>query len=79
MRAALPRLGTSLRIRVHAIMGLACTFHKNLAWLIAKTCFAFKTVHRERIIEESCAILAMNHQSYPSRARRCSHLRAAES
>ena len=45
-------------------MGLAYAFHKNLAWLIAKTCFAFKTVHRERIIEEGGAILAMNHQSY---------------
>ena len=45
-------------------MGLAYTLHKNLAWLIAKTCFAFKTVHRERIIEEGGAILAMNHQSY---------------
>ena len=45
-------------------MGLAYAFHKNLAWFIAKTCFAFKTVHRERIIEEGGAILAMNHQSY---------------
>ena len=45
-------------------MGLCYSFHKNLARLIAKTCFAFKTVHRERIIEEGGAILAMNHQSY---------------
>lgn len=45
-------------------MGLAYALHKNLAWLIAKTCFRFKTVHRERIIEEGGAILAMNHQSY---------------
>lgn len=45
-------------------MGLAYAFHKNLAWLIAKTCFRFKTVHRERIIEEGGAILAMNHESY---------------
>ena len=45
-------------------MGLCYSFHKNLARLIAKTCFAFKTVHRERIIEEGGAILAMNHESY---------------
>ena len=45
-------------------MGLAYTFHKNLARLIAKTCFQFKTIHRERIIEEGGAILAMNHESY---------------
>ena len=45
-------------------MGLTYTFHKNLARLIAKTCFAFRTIHRERIIEEGGAILAMNHQSY---------------
>ena len=45
-------------------MGFAYTFHKNLARVLAKTCFAFKTVHRERIIEEGGCILAMNHQSY---------------
>lgn len=45
-------------------MGLTYAFHKNLARLIARTCFAFRTVHRERIIEEGGAILAMNHQSY---------------
>ncbi len=45
-------------------MGFAYAFHKNLARLIAKTCFSFKTVHRERIIEEGGALLAMNHQSY---------------
>ena len=45
-------------------MGLTYTFHKNLARFLAKTCFAFKAVHRERIIEEGGAILAMNHQSY---------------
>jgi 1-acyl-sn-glycerol-3-phosphate acyltransferase len=32
--------------------------------LIAKTLFSFKVVHRERIIEEGGAILAMNHESY---------------
>ena len=45
-------------------MGFAYAFHKNLARLIAKTCFAFKTVHPERIIEEGGVILAMNHESY---------------
>ena len=45
-------------------MGRTYTFHKNLAWLIAKTCFAFKTVHRERIIEAGGTVLAMNHESY---------------
>lgn len=45
-------------------MGFTYAFHKNLAWLIAKTCFAFKTVHGERIIEGGGCILAMNHQSY---------------
>ena len=45
-------------------MGLCYFLHKNLARLIAKTCFAFQTVHRERIIEEGGALLAMNHQSY---------------
>ena len=45
-------------------MGLTYAFHKNLARLIAKTCFAFKTVHGERILEEGGCILAMNHQSY---------------
>src|SRR5688500_13784990 len=32
--------------------------------LIAKSLFSFKVVHRERIIEEGGAILAMNHESY---------------
>ncbi len=45
-------------------MGFAYTFHKNLARVLAKNCFGFKTVHRERIIEEGGCILAMNHQSY---------------
>jgi 1-acyl-sn-glycerol-3-phosphate acyltransferase len=34
------------------------------ALVIAKSLFAFKVVHRERIIEEGGAILAMNHESY---------------
>lgn len=32
--------------------------------ILAKSLFAFKVVHRERIIEEGGAILAMNHESY---------------
>jgi 1-acyl-sn-glycerol-3-phosphate acyltransferase len=36
----------------------------NLSRLVARTCFRFKVLHRERIIEEGGAILAMNHQSY---------------
>jgi len=32
--------------------------------IIAKTLFSFKVVHRERIIEQGGAIMAMNHESY---------------
>jgi len=32
--------------------------------VIAKTCFFYRVRHRERIIEEGGAILAMNHESY---------------
>jgi 1-acyl-sn-glycerol-3-phosphate acyltransferase len=32
--------------------------------VIAKTCFFYRVLHRERIIEEGGAILAMNHESY---------------
>lgn len=35
-----------------------------LAWLVGKILFRFRVIHRERIIEEGGAILAMNHQSY---------------
>ncbi|MEA3212127.1 MAG: 1-acyl-sn-glycerol-3-phosphate acyltransferase [Chthoniobacter sp.] len=45
-------------------MGAWYQFHYYLAKGIAKTLFSFKTVHRERIIEEGGVILAMNHQSY---------------
>ena len=45
-------------------MGATYQFHYHLARLLARTLFAFKVVHRERIIEEGGAILAMNHQSY---------------
>jgi 1-acyl-sn-glycerol-3-phosphate acyltransferase len=34
------------------------------SFVIAKTLFAFKVVHRERIIQEGGVILAMNHESY---------------
>jgi 1-acyl-sn-glycerol-3-phosphate acyltransferase len=45
-------------------MGVVYQIGYNVSKLIAKTCFAFKVVHRERIIEEGGVILAMNHQSY---------------
>jgi 1-acyl-sn-glycerol-3-phosphate acyltransferase len=45
-------------------MGAVYQIGYNLSKAIATTCFAFKAVHRERIIEEGGAILAMNHQSY---------------
>ncbi len=34
------------------------------AWLVGKLLFRFRVIHRERIVEEGGAILAMNHQSY---------------
>lgn len=45
-------------------MGAIYQFHYNLAKLLAKALFSYKVAHRERIIEEGGAILAMNHQSY---------------
>ena len=45
-------------------MGACYSIHKTLARLLAKTCFRFKTIHRERIIEEGGCIQAMNHESY---------------
>ena len=45
-------------------MGAHYTFSKGLAWVLAKTCFAFKVVHRERIIEQGGVLIAMNHESY---------------
>ncbi len=45
-------------------MGAVYQITYNLSRFIAKTCFAFRAVHKERIIEEGGAILAMNHQSY---------------
>lgn len=45
-------------------MGGWYRFGYNLTRVLAKSCFAFKVVHRERIIEEGSCVLAMNHQSY---------------
>jgi 1-acyl-sn-glycerol-3-phosphate acyltransferase len=45
-------------------MGAVYQFHYHLSRFLAKSLFAFKVVHPERIIEEGGAILAMNHQSY---------------
>ena len=45
-------------------MGTVYQFHYHLSRFLAKSLFAFKVVHPERIIEEGGAILAMNHQSY---------------
>ncbi len=45
-------------------MGVVYQTVFHLSNFIARTCFAFRAVHRERIIEEGGAILAMNHQSY---------------
>ncbi len=39
-------------------------FGYALTWLLGKTLFRFRVIHRERIIEDRGAILAMNHQSY---------------
>lgn len=45
-------------------MGGWYRFSYRLSQVLAKCLFAFKVVHRERIIEEGGAILAMNHESY---------------
>src|SRR5258708_4456599 len=45
-------------------MGGWYRFGYFLSVAIAKSLFAFKVVHRERIIEEGGVILAMNHESY---------------
>ncbi len=36
----------------------------HLARFLGSLCFDFRVIHRERIIEEGGAILAMNHESY---------------
>ena len=45
-------------------MGGWYRFSYRLSQVLAKSLFAFKVVHPERIIEEGGAILAMNHESY---------------
>ncbi len=45
-------------------MGAHYQFFYRLSQLIARTLFSYRVVHRERIIEEGGAILAMNHESY---------------
>lgn len=45
-------------------MGGWYRFSYRLSQVLAKSLFAFRVVHRERIIEEGGAILAMNHESY---------------
>ena len=45
-------------------MGAWYRFCYRTSQVIAKTLFSFKVVHRERIVEEGGAILAMNHESY---------------
>jgi 1-acyl-sn-glycerol-3-phosphate acyltransferase len=54
-------------------MGLTYTIGYNLTKLVAKTCFGFRVIGRERILEEGGCILAMNHESYldPSFAGIC--------
>ena len=45
-------------------MGVHYQTFYSLSKFIARTLFDFRVIHRERIIEEGPAILAMNHQSY---------------
>jgi 1-acyl-sn-glycerol-3-phosphate acyltransferase len=45
-------------------MGGWYRFGYRTSQVIAKTLFGFRVIHRERIIEEGGAILAMNHESY---------------
>lgn len=45
-------------------MGVHYQCFYRLAEFLARTCFDFRVVNRERIIEEGGAILAMNHESY---------------
>ncbi len=45
-------------------MGAVYQIGYNISKLIARSLFSFRVIHRERIIEDGSAILAMNHQSY---------------
>ena len=45
-------------------MGVHYQFGYRIAQFLARTFFDYRVVHRERIIEEGGAILAMNHESY---------------
>jgi 1-acyl-sn-glycerol-3-phosphate acyltransferase len=45
-------------------MGAHYQFFYRLSQVLARTLFNYRVVHRERIIEEGGAILAMNHESY---------------
>jgi len=45
-------------------MGAHYQFFYNLSKFLGRTFYDFRVVHRERIIEEGGAILAMNHESY---------------
>jgi 1-acyl-sn-glycerol-3-phosphate acyltransferase len=45
-------------------MGAHYEFFYHLSGFLARTFFDFRVIHRERIIEEGGAILAMNHESY---------------
>lgn len=45
-------------------MGAVYSFGYGVSTFIAKTFFRFRVIHRERIIEQGGAILAMNHESY---------------
>jgi len=45
-------------------MGAHYQFGYHLSKFFARTLFDFRVIHRERIIEDGPAILAMNHQSY---------------
>jgi 1-acyl-sn-glycerol-3-phosphate acyltransferase len=45
-------------------MGVHYQLGYHLSKFLARTFFDFRVIHRDRIIEEGGAILAMNHQSY---------------
>src|SRR4051812_29127170 len=45
-------------------MGAVYSVGYNATKLIAKVCFSFQAIHRERIPKTGGVILAMNHQSY---------------